>query len=71
MVKVCDFVRRFDFKRLFEEIASTKRRIPAAFGLTGADTMLINSDQRNKGTHVRTIVTISLILVSRRTAGGG
>jgi hypothetical protein len=33
--------------------------------------MLINSDQRKRGQHVRTIVAISLILVSRRTAGGG
>jgi hypothetical protein len=71
LVNDCDFARRFDFKRVFEDALSLESRIAAAFGLTQADTMLINPALQTKGTHVRTIVATSLILVVRRTAGGG
>jgi hypothetical protein len=43
MVNNCDFPRRFDFKRLFEEVAVARSPIAAAIGLTHPDTMLIKS----------------------------
>jgi hypothetical protein len=71
LVNNCGFARPVDFKRSFEVCRSPPRRIPAAFGLTGAAAMHINYRLRTKGTSVRTLVAISLILVSKRTAGGG
>jgi hypothetical protein len=68
-VNDCDFPRRIDFKRMFEVLSVKRSLIPAAIGLTGADTMLIKRAWIKKGTHVR--LTTSLILVSKRTARGG
>jgi hypothetical protein len=71
LVNDCDFPRHSDFKRVFEDLSRRRSRNPAAFGLTVKDTMLINHDLIAKGTRVRAFVTTSLILVARRTAGGG
>jgi hypothetical protein len=70
LVNDCGFARPVDFKRAFEVCRGPPRRIPAAFGLTGAAAMHINRSLRTKGTSVRNFAT-SLILVSKRTAGGG
>jgi hypothetical protein len=64
------FARPVDFKRAFEVRCGPLRRISAAFCLTGAAAMPINQHLRTKGTSVRNFAT-SLILVSKRTAGGG
>jgi hypothetical protein len=75
LVNDCDFARDSDFKHAFEDLLSMARRIAAAFGLTQTDTMLYKMGAEPEGhardLHVRTIVATSLILVSRRTAGGG
>ena len=68
MVNDCSFPRHSDFKRQFEVGGGGGGRIVAAISLTGADTMLIKVLQ-TKGTHVR--ISVSLILVTKRTAGGG
>jgi len=76
MVNDCEFPRRCDFKRLFEDLITMRRRKAAAFGLTGVDTMRITAalnaktdTRRTDADQVRTMT--SLILVSKRTAGGG
>jgi hypothetical protein len=75
LVNTCDFACGIDFKRVFEDSPGLQSRIAAAFGLTQTDTMLYKKRDQHKrpakGKHVRTIVAKSLILVSRRTAGGG
>jgi hypothetical protein len=71
LVNDCSFARPVDFKRSFEVRRGLPRRIPAAIDLTGAAAMHINYPFRTKGTSVRTFVATSLILVSKRTAGGG
>jgi hypothetical protein len=68
LVNDCGSARRIDFKRQFEVLQGCESPILAAFGLTGSDTMLINAGIIEGGTQVR---LISLILVSKRTAGGG
>ena len=70
LVNDCGFARPVDFKRAFEVRRGLPRRIPAAICLTGAAAMHINQGLRTKGTSVRNFA-ISLILVSKRTAGGG
>jgi hypothetical protein len=64
--------RHSDFKREFERDGAGASPIVAAIGLTQTDTMLITAgDQRQdkqRGRRVRPFV--SLILVSKRTAGG-
>jgi hypothetical protein len=69
MVNDCGFARHSDFKRQFEDLVSIPDRNLAAICLTPADTMLINGALKAKGAHVCKLV--SLILVTRRTAGGG
>jgi hypothetical protein len=49
MVNVCGFARRFDFKRVFEDLPSPPDRNLAAIGLTQADTMLINCALKRMG----------------------
>jgi hypothetical protein len=68
MVNDCGFPRRYDFKRQFEDAGRCESPIPAAFGLTQAAAMLINSTKL-KGPVVR--ILTSLILVPKRTAEGG
>jgi hypothetical protein len=70
LVNDCGLARPVDFKRPFEVCQWPQRRIPAAIDLTGAAAMHINHRLRMKGTSVRNFA-ISLILVSKRTAGGG
>jgi hypothetical protein len=41
LVNDCGYARRSDFKRAFEARAGLRRRIPAAFSLTGAAAMHI------------------------------
>jgi hypothetical protein len=68
MVNNCGFARHSDFKQTFEDLPGRGRPIVAAIGLTQTDTMLIKRSIK-EAEHVRTFV--SLILVSKRTAGGG
>jgi hypothetical protein len=75
MVNNCGFARHFDFKRAFEDLGRVQSPNPAAFNLTRADTMLINRALSRKGQRARKAkdvrTFISLIVVSKRTAGGG
>jgi hypothetical protein len=70
LVNDCGFARPVDFKRAFEVCRGLPRRIPAAIYLTGAAAMHINQRSERRAQSVRTFAT-SLILVSKRTAGGG
>jgi len=71
LVNDCEIPRQSDFKQRFELGRATQSPIVAAFGLTQPDTMPYNLPRSSKpeGTDVRLLV--SLILVSKRTAGGG
>jgi len=69
MVKNCGLARGFDFKREFEVWPRRQSRIVAPFGLTGAATMPINAAFKQRAEALRPIA--SLILVTKRTAGGG
>jgi hypothetical protein len=73
LVNDCKIPRQPDFKRKFELGGATPSPIVAAFGLTAADTMPYkrsrSSNPKLEGMHVR--IFASLILVSKRIAGGG
>jgi hypothetical protein len=73
LVNACSFPRRYDFKRTFEDWRRRQSRNPAALSLTGAAAIPYKSALKREGAFVRLAMTIatSLILVSKRTAGGG
>jgi hypothetical protein len=75
LVNNCDFARHYDFKRVFEDLARVQSRNLAAFYLTRTDTMLINHALNKEGERARKVKAVrtfvSLILVTKRTAGGG
>jgi hypothetical protein len=69
LVNDCSFPRHYDFKHTFEVAQCSRGRNPAALSLTRAAAIPYKSGLSKEGTLVR--LATSLILVSKRTAGGG